>query len=147
MSRSTLVGIVLILGFGALCIGAFNKTVSPYVSVQEARASSGMVQVYGTIDQGRLRYDPASAAIVFPLTDDQQKTMLVQYRGVRPGNMAQATHCVATGKWSGDRFEATQLLVKCPSKYQGEEQGEGVAPEPKDRGLEQLRQGQPEQRT
>lgn len=121
MRKSTLAGVVLIAGFGALGVGAFNKMVSPYLSVPEAQASQGTVQVYGSIDQSRLRYDKEAAAIVFPLTDQQNKTMLVQYHGPRPGNMAQATHCVATGQWKGEHFEASQLLVKCPSKYQGEE--------------------------
>ena len=121
MKKSTLAGVVLIAGFGTLGVGAFNKMVSPYVSVPEARASRGIVQVYGSIDQTKLHYDKQSAAIVFPLTDHENKTMLVHYRGVRPGNMNQATHCVATGEWKGGHFEASQLLVKCPSKYQGEQ--------------------------
>jgi cytochrome c-type biogenesis protein CcmE len=39
---------------------------------------------------------------------------------VIPGNFDQAVSVVAIGKFAGDHFEATQLLVKCPSKYQAE---------------------------
>jgi cytochrome c-type biogenesis protein CcmE len=120
MKKSTLAGIVLMLGFGALGAGAFKKAVTPYVSVPEARASQDVVQVYGAIDQGRMHYNSTSGVIEFPLTDLKNHTMKVEYRGIRPGNMAQATHCVATGRWSGDHFEAATLLIKCPSKYQGE---------------------------
>jgi cytochrome c-type biogenesis protein CcmE len=46
--------------------------------------------------------------------------MPVIYRGVIPGNFDQATSIVAIGRYQGDHFEAEQLLVKCPSKYQAE---------------------------
>ena len=121
MKKSTLAGVVLMLGFGALGAGAFKKAVTPYVSVPEARASQDVVQVYGAIDQGRLHYNSDTGVIEFPLTDLKDNTMKVEYRGVRPGNMTQATHCVATGRWNGDHFEASTLLIKCPSKYQGEQ--------------------------
>ena len=46
------------------------------------------------------------------------------YRGVIPGNFDQAKMVVAIGRYRGDHFEAEQLLIKCPSKYQAEaEQG------------------------
>jgi cytochrome c-type biogenesis protein CcmE len=120
LSKSTVIGLFLILGFAALGAVAFKKTVTPYVTVSEAKTSQDVVQVYGAIDQAHLKYDRKSAEITFPLTDLKNNTMVVAYRGVRPGNMAQATHCVATGQWSGDHFEASTLLIKCPSKYQGE---------------------------
>jgi cytochrome c-type biogenesis protein CcmE len=39
---------------------------------------------------------------------------------VKPGNFEQATSVVLKGKTEGDRFVADQMLVKCPSKYQGD---------------------------
>lgn len=120
MKPSLIIGIVLIAAFAALGAVAFRKTVTPYVSVPEARATADVVQVYGAIDQAHVSYDKATAEIRFPLTDLKNNTMEVRYKGVRPGNMAQATHCVATGQWDGDHFDATSLLIKCPSKYQGD---------------------------
>ena len=49
-----------------------------------------------------------------------RKVMPVEYRGVIPGNFDQAVSIVAIGQYQGDHFEASQLLVKCPSKYQAE---------------------------
>jgi cytochrome c-type biogenesis protein CcmE len=120
LKTSTVIGLLLIVGFAALGAVAFRKTVTPYVTVPEAKSSTDVVQVYGAIDQGHLKYDKQTAEMTFPLTDLKNNTMSVRYSGVRPGNMAQATHCVATGQWSGDHFEASALLIKCPSKYQGE---------------------------
>ena len=45
--------------------------------------------------------------------------MTVLYEGVKPGNFEEATQIVAIGSYSDGAFHANQLLVKCPSKYQG----------------------------
>jgi cytochrome c-type biogenesis protein CcmE len=121
MRKSTVVALVLILGFSALGTQAFKKTLTPYVLVPEAQTAGHVVQVYGEIDQGRLEFHEPTGEFRFPLIDDQQNTMMVHYSGARPGNLTQASHCVATGRWNGDHFAATSLLIKCPSKYQGEE--------------------------
>ena len=47
--------------------------------------------------------------------------MKVIYSGIVPGNFDQATSVVLKGKSEGNTFVAEQILVKCPSKYQGEE--------------------------
>ena len=56
----------------------------------------------------------------FVLRDSKNETMKVEYRGVIPGNFDQATSIVAIGRYHEGHFEADQLLVKCPSKYQAE---------------------------
>ena len=45
--------------------------------------------------------------------------MPVMYEGVKPGNFEEATEIVAIGSYRDGAFHAEQLLVKCPSKYQG----------------------------
>lgn len=123
MKRATIIGAVLVVGFAALGFGTFRKTVTRYVTVAEAKRAGDIVQVYGEVDQSRLRFDARAQELRFPLVDAEGGTMEVYYRGVRPGNMRQATHCVATGQWEGDHFRAQSLLIKCPSKYQGAEGG------------------------
>jgi cytochrome c-type biogenesis protein CcmE len=46
--------------------------------------------------------------------------MPVFFYGVVPGNFDQATSVVLKGKTTDGVFVADQMLVKCPSKYQGE---------------------------
>jgi cytochrome c-type biogenesis protein CcmE len=60
--------------------------------------------------------------------DEKGDVMPVEYRGVIPGNFDQAVSVVAIGKFSGDHFEAQQLLVKCPSKYQAEAEKAAAVP-------------------
>jgi cytochrome c-type biogenesis protein CcmE len=51
--------------------------------------------------------------------DEDGNTMTVHYDGVKPGNFEEAVQIVAVGSYRDGVFHAEQLLVKCPSKYQG----------------------------
>jgi cytochrome c-type biogenesis protein CcmE len=55
--------------------------------------------------------------------------MTVHYNGVKPGNFEEAVQIVAVGTYHQGVFEAEQLLVKCPSKYQGIEEAGGYGSE------------------
>lgn len=116
----------LVLLAVAITVGvtSFRKTVTPYISFAEARTASGTVQVNGVLADKNYVARPEEQFLQFQLQDDRGHVMPVIYRGVIPGNFDQATSIVAIGKYAGDHFEAEQLLVKCPSKYQAEaEQG------------------------
>ena len=58
--------------------------------------------------------------LAFRLRDDKGEVLPVEYKGVIPGNFDQATSIVAIGHYTEGKFQAEQLLVKCPSKYQAE---------------------------
>jgi cytochrome c-type biogenesis protein CcmE len=78
------------------------------------------VQVNGVLADKSYVLKQAEQYLSFRLKDGRGEVMPVIYRGVIPGNFDQATSIVAIGRYSGDHFEADQLLVKCPSKYQAE---------------------------
>ena len=56
----------------------------------------------------------------FKLADAKGEEFHVVYKGVKPSNFEQATEVVAIGRFNNGIFEAEQLLVKCPSKYEAE---------------------------
>jgi cytochrome c-type biogenesis protein CcmE len=116
-------GGILIVAFLAFGATSFKSNLTPYVSFDEARRGSGKVQVAGTLLADSTRYVEAEQHLSFGLVDDNGQTMPVVYDGVKPGNFEEAIQIVAIGSWQGDRFHAEQLLVKCPSKYQGLEDG------------------------
>jgi len=101
-------------------VTSFRKTVTPYISFAEARNASGTVQVNGVLADKNYVARPQEQFLEFNLKDDHGHVMPVVYKGVIPGNFDQATSIVAIGKYAGEHFEAEQLLVKCPSKYQAE---------------------------
>jgi cytochrome c-type biogenesis protein CcmE len=114
------IGLALVLLGVAVVFGvtSFRKSMTPYISFDDARRSSGLVQVNGTLADKNYVLKRDEQFLEFNLKDEQGQVMKVEYRGVIPGNFDQATSIVAIGRYAGDKFEADQLLVKCPSKYQ-----------------------------
>jgi cytochrome c-type biogenesis protein CcmE len=113
----------LAIGVG---VTSFRKTVTPYITFSEARRSSGLVQVNGVLADKRYVADAERQYLSFRLQDSSGEILPVEYKGVIPGNFDQATSIVAIGRYHDGTFEAEELLVKCPSKYQAEG-GEAVA--------------------
>jgi cytochrome c-type biogenesis protein CcmE len=106
---------------------AFLKTTIQYVSLDEARRARSTVQAIGKIDFDRVRYNVDQSRLEFEIYDPEAtdvaraSRLAVHYYGVVPGNFDQATSVVVRGKPGEDVFVADQILVKCPSKYQGEQ--------------------------
>ena len=121
MKKGYAIAGILAVGFVALGLTAFQKTLTPYLSFDEARKSRGVIQVMGALDKTSDRYDTASQELSFSLVDEHGRSMPVAYHGIKPGNFKDAISIVAIGRYENGRVEAEKLLVKCPSKYQGAE--------------------------
>jgi len=113
------VGAVLVVAFLAYGTTSFKSNLTPYVSFEEASRSGKKVQVAGGLVENSTEYIDASEELQFDMVDEDGNTMTVRYNGVKPGNFEEAIQIVAVGSFSEGVFHAEQLLVKCPSKYQG----------------------------
>lgn len=111
----------LAAAFLLLGVTSFTKTLTPYLTFDEARNARGVVQVMGSLDRASDRYDTVTQRLAFDLVDDRGRRMPVSYGGTRPANFRDAISIVAIGRYREGRIEAEKLLVKCPSKYQGAE--------------------------
>lgn len=122
MKKAYWAGAVLLLAFLTLGLTTFSKSMTPYVSFKEARDSARTVQVMGGLEKGSTRYDTATKTLHFNLVDLQTKEVIpVAYQDIKPANFEEAVSIVAIGRYQNGSFAAEKLLVKCPSKYQGEE--------------------------
>jgi cytochrome c-type biogenesis protein CcmE len=119
MKTKYLIGIPIIVIFIVFGAFSFRKTLTPYVSFEEARKSGATVQIIGEVVFPQVEYDTQTFLLTFPITDENGNRMPVQYGGVKPGNFEQADRVVVIGRYKEGVFLADQLLVKCPSKYQG----------------------------
>jgi len=120
MKRTTLFAVAGIVVFAVLGVWSFRKTLTPYVPFDQAMRTPSVVQVAGTLEPGTTAYTEADRTLRFTLKEkDGSAIMRVAYTGVKPSNFEEATSIVAIGAWDGKTFHARQLLVKCPSKYQG----------------------------
>jgi len=130
MKKGYWIAAALTLAFVGFGLTAFQKTLTPYLSFDEATKSKGVVQVMGALDKQSDRYDTGREELSFELLDPQGRRMPVMYRGIRPGNFKDAISIVAIGRYKEGRIEAEKLLVKCPSKYQGAEVEKAYAAKP-----------------
>ena len=85
-----------------------------------AKGSSAVgqgVRVTGQLQANSVEKDVKANKIAFVLTDGVN-TLPVSYSGVVPDTFDRAVEVVAEGKMNPDgSFTATNLLAKCPSKY------------------------------
>lgn len=123
MKAKYIVGVVIIATFLVWGLTSFVSTTVRYVSIEEVAQSKGTVQVMGKINFAAMQYDTDHSQLVFEIIDPTDETesrrLKIIYGGVVPGNFEQATSVVAKGRYTDGVFHADQLLVKCPSKYQG----------------------------
>ena len=120
MKIKYIVGAVIVISF--LILGAFSlkSTMSPYITVDEAKQTGSQCQIKGSVLPGSADFDLEAGVFQFILIDDNNDKIKVSYKGVKPGNFDQAKHVVIMGKFEKGHFNAGQLLVKCPSKYEAE---------------------------
>lgn len=117
-SRWKLIGggavLVLALVWLALFVtvgGDFYQTVE---EIKQGGATQN-VRVGGRVAPGSLEQD--SGAVKFVLTGDSGAELAVVYRGTYPERLGPYEEVVAAGSTGSDGvFEATQVLIKCPSK-------------------------------
>ncbi len=119
MKNHRLICLMIIAGFIAYSVFAFQESVTPYVTFAQAKSSKSTVQVKGTLAGSQVTQYGDGRSIRFILRDDAGEEAAVVYRGVQPEGLDQATGIVAIGKYNSGEFHADKLLVKCPSKYQG----------------------------
>jgi cytochrome c-type biogenesis protein CcmE len=99
---------------------SFKSTLTTYVNVSEAKVSPRAVQVAGIVVKGSKHYDLQNNRLVFTLREDSGDEMVVEYDGRKPANFDDVSKIVSIGKYNAERhiFVATELLVKCPTKYE-----------------------------
>lgn len=115
--------IVATIAIGAALIGggmAFVKNLTPYISFAEAQKTNATVQVMGGLEKTSVKLIDGNLA--FTLIDKKNGDRLpVVFGHTKPANFEMAVEITAIGHWDGRIFQADNLLVKCPSKYQGTE--------------------------
>jgi cytochrome c-type biogenesis protein CcmE len=117
--RLIIAGLALI-AFGTVAFLNLKSTMAPYVTFAEARTSTGAVQVGGFPNHQAASFDMQKGLFLFTMKNDDGEQMPVEYAGAKPGNFDQAERVVVIGRYEEGTFQADQILVKCPSKYEAE---------------------------
>nr|MDQ2970572.1 cytochrome c maturation protein CcmE [Acidobacteriota bacterium] len=104
MKKGYWIAAALAAGFVLLGVTAFQKTLTPYLTFDEARKARGVVQVMGGLDKESDRYDTGRQELSFQLVDPSGRRMPVVYRGIQPGNFKDAISIVAIGRYRDGRI-------------------------------------------
>jgi len=112
-------GLVIAFGLALGAVNFFNSSVE-YGDFADARRVQKKIQVKGKWVKDRESYfDSEKMHFTFYLLDDSGEISKVVLDGAKPGNFDLAASVVVKGRYSGDYFHATEVLTKCPSKYEG----------------------------
>jgi cytochrome c-type biogenesis protein CcmE len=124
--RSYIIGAVVVALAMIMAMYSFKSTMTTYVSVSEAKVTTRPVQVAGIVAKGSKQYDLQNNRLIFTLREDSGDEMAVEYGGQKPANFDDVTKIVAIGKYNTERhvFMATEVLVKCPTKYEQRVKGQ-----------------------
>jgi len=121
MNVKIVVAAVVIAAGLVLGVMNFMESNVEYADFATAERSGRKVQVKGVWlrDQESL-FDSGKAQFIFYMKDDSERVMKVVLEGAKPNNFELAESVVAKGRIEGDHFHATEVLTKCPSKYEGD---------------------------
>jgi cytochrome c-type biogenesis protein CcmE len=101
-----------------------SKDVTTYANFTQASQSGDRVKLIGQLVKDRpVEYNPEKDAdfLSFWLRDDAGEVRLVELHAAKPQDFERSESIVLTGEMSGDRFAASEMLLKCPSKYKDQE--------------------------
>lgn len=108
---------------GAVVFGSmsFMENNVEYGDFHTAVTSHKKIQVKGEwVKDKESSFDPATNRFVFFLRDDNNEEMKVVFDGAKPNNFELANAVVAKGRCKDGVFYASEILTKCPSKYEAD---------------------------
>ncbi|MCX6151834.1 MAG: cytochrome c maturation protein CcmE [Ignavibacteriales bacterium] len=124
MKNKYIFGGIIIVVFLSLMVYLFTQTNIEYESnFSVVQAKGKTFKATGSwVRERNYELDHAKKTFTFYMKDAQGKEMKVIYNGSIPNNFETATSVVVTGKYKDGCFHATDVLTKCPSKYEGKPQ-------------------------
>lgn len=121
MKAKYIVGLVaaVVVVFAAVMTVESKKI--EYSDFREASTSGRKVQVAGTwVKEKGANYDTEKNEFRFSMRDEKGHILPVVFDGARPNNFELATSMVATGYVEAGTFHCSNILTKCPSKYESD---------------------------
>lgn len=118
MKKSAIFGIVTIAVAIAIIICTYGSS-SSYGTFKDAE-SGGQLHVIGHLDKKKdMVYDAAKDANYFSfyMRDTLGNERKVVFTGTKPEDFDRSDKIVLTGQMKNGEFQASHILMKCPSKY------------------------------
>jgi len=123
MNKKLVIGGIIILIVVAYLFWSGMKDSSVYfLTVEEFFTQIDQMQgkgtrVNGDIVPGSINWDAPNLLLTFQLTDGKN-VLNVRHNGVAPDTFIEGLAVVVEGTYENGTFNATQIMTKCPSKYE-----------------------------
>ena len=115
---------IVLLVLMAVAVGviiAMSADFTTYADFTQALSKPDkVVKVVGYLAKDKeIIYDPQKDAnyFAFTMTDKAGNAQQVWYKGSKPQDFERSEQVVITGHMEGQMFHASEILLKCPSKY------------------------------
>jgi cytochrome c-type biogenesis protein CcmE len=121
MKAKIIVAAVVVVAFVIFGAVSFLDSNVEYTDFAKAEKTAKKVQVKGEwVKEKETQFDAKAGQFIFYMRDDNQREAKVILDGAKPNNFELAKSVVAKGRYKDGCFHATELLTKCPSKYEGD---------------------------
>lgn len=121
MNKRYVIGAIIIVVFIVVGFFAFVDTKVEYANFKAASETHKKCQVKGSwVKDKEAGFDATTNKFTFYMKDESNIEMKVILDGAEPNNFKMAESVVAKGKIKDGSFYATEVLTKCPSKYEGD---------------------------
>ena len=125
MNKKYIIGIAIILVFLVVGFLSLKDSKIEYSNFKAASENHKTCQVKGSwMKDKESGFDAATNCYSFYMKDEGNTVTKVVLDGSKPNNFEMAESVVAKGKMTDGYFRASEVLTKCPSKYEGK--GEDV---------------------
>ncbi|MCL4395692.1 MAG: cytochrome c maturation protein CcmE [Chloroflexi bacterium] len=121
-------GVLILAAIAFVTISTFQNNAIYYLSLQELNGQRSSligqpVRVNAPLDKSSIQFDDKTLTLKFNLLQDNL-VLPVVYHGVVPDTLGEGESVVVEGRLGADGvFQASTILVKCPSKYEAEPTG------------------------
>ena len=119
---------IIVLLLLAVTVGVILAMTGDYTTyanfIQAREKTNKSVNVVGYLAKDKpLNYDPQKDPNFFSFTmlDKEGNEQKVVYKGSKPQDFERSEQLVVKGRVSGDVFAASEISMKCPSKYVNDE--------------------------
>jgi cytochrome c-type biogenesis protein CcmE len=115
-------GLIILLAVAYLFWSGMKDSSVYFLTVEELFAQIDRMEGKGTringdIVPGSIKWDAPNLLLTFQLTDEKN-LLNVRHKGVAPDTFQEGLSVVVEGKYENGIFNATQIMTKCPSKYE-----------------------------
>ncbi len=117
MKPKLVLGIIAIIAFTSLLMMNFSESISTYTDFETASEMKS-AHVPGTWDNTQeYGFSKETMEFTFYMKDEAGEVRRVIYPRPKPNNFEEADRLVVIGEMRNNVFYASEMLMKCPSKY------------------------------